>query len=54
VFSLRQGLRLFVIIGRYQAVMEIMEKEGASLSNRLHCIATVETLSGNVSVLRMK
>ncbi|KAH0838698.1 cytochrome P450 [Lanmaoa asiatica] len=46
VFSFRQGPRLFVVIGRYQAAMEIMEKEGASIADRPTLIAAAETLSG--------
>ncbi|KAL4071072.1 cytochrome P450 [Scleroderma yunnanense] len=48
VFSLRQGSRLLVVIGRYNAAMEIMEKEGASLADRLRSVAGGEVLSGNM------
>jgi hypothetical protein len=51
VFSIRQGPRLFVVIGRYQAAMEIMEKEGASLADRPRLIAAAETLSGGMRVV---
>ncbi|KAF8551926.1 cytochrome P450 [Imleria badia] len=51
VFSFRHGPRLFVVIGRYQAAMEIMEKEGASLADRPRTIAAGETLSGGMRVL---
>ncbi|KIJ60536.1 hypothetical protein HYDPIDRAFT_117061 [Hydnomerulius pinastri MD-312] len=51
VFSLRQGPRLFVVIGRHQAAMEIMEKEGASLADRPRSIAAAETLSGGMRVV---
>ncbi|KAG9310288.1 cytochrome P450 [Chiua virens] len=51
VFSLRQGPRLFVIIGRYHAAMEIMEKEGASVADRPRSIAAGETLSGGMRLV---
>ncbi|KAG1840973.1 cytochrome P450 [Suillus tomentosus] len=51
VFSLKQGHRIFVIIGRHQAAMDIMEKEGANLADRPRSIAVHETLSGGLGVL---
>ncbi|KAG1798560.1 cytochrome P450 [Suillus plorans] len=51
VFSLRQGHRIFVVIGRHQAAMDIMEKEGANLADRPRSIAVHETLSGGLGVL---
>ncbi|KAI9566969.1 cytochrome P450, partial [Boletus coccyginus] len=51
VFSLRHGPRLFVVIGRYQAAMEVMDKEGASLADRPRSIAAGETLSGGMRVV---
>ena len=40
-----------MVIGRYQAAMEIMEKEGASLADRPRLIAAAETLSGGMRVV---
>lgn len=51
VFSLRQGTRVFVIIGRYRAAMDIMEKQGASVADRPRSIAAGETLSGGMRIL---
>ncbi|KAH7912664.1 cytochrome P450 [Hygrophoropsis aurantiaca] len=51
VFSLRQGPRVWVIIGRYQAAMDIMEKEGASLIDRPRYISASEVLSGGMRVV---
>ncbi|KAG1724553.1 cytochrome P450 [Suillus lakei] len=51
VFSLKQGPRIFVIIGRHQAAVDIMEKEGASLADRPRSIAAHETLSDGLRIL---
>ncbi|KAG2072915.1 cytochrome P450 [Suillus decipiens] len=51
VFSLRQGHRIFVVIGRHQAAVDIMEKEGANLADRPHSIAVQETLSGGMRIV---
>jgi len=51
VFTLRQGTRIFIIIGRHRAAMELMEKQGASLADRPRSIAAAETLSGNMRVV---
>ncbi|KAG1840965.1 cytochrome P450 [Suillus tomentosus] len=51
VFSLKQGHRIFVVIGRHQAAMDIMEKEGANLADRPRSIAVHETLGGGLGVL---
>ncbi|KAK0460394.1 cytochrome P450 [Desarmillaria tabescens] len=51
VFSLKQGGQTTVIIGRYQAACDIMEKEGASLVDRPRSIAAGDTLSGGMRVL---
>ncbi|KAG1807981.1 cytochrome P450 [Suillus subaureus] len=51
VFSLKQGHRIFVIIGRHQAAVDIMEKEGANLADRPRSIAVQETLSGGMRIL---
>ncbi|KAJ7637096.1 cytochrome P450 [Roridomyces roridus] len=49
--SLRRGRELIVIIGRYNAAVEIMEKEGAALADRPPSIAAGETLSGGMRTL---
>ncbi|KAG2097937.1 uncharacterized protein F5147DRAFT_763302 [Suillus discolor] len=51
VFSLKQGHRIFVIIGRHQAAIDIMEKEGANLADRPRSIAAQETLSDGLRVV---
>ncbi|KAK7047097.1 hypothetical protein VNI00_006761 [Paramarasmius palmivorus] len=51
VFTLRQGWNYIVVIGRFQAAVDIMEKEGASLVDRPTSIAAGETLSGGMRVL---
>ncbi|KAG2085777.1 cytochrome P450 [Suillus discolor] len=51
VFSLKQGHRIFVVIGRHQAAVDIMEKEGANLADRPRSIAVHETLSGGFRVV---
>ena len=51
VFSLRQGLNTLIIVGRYHAAVEIMEKGGASTVDRPTSIAAGETLSGGMRVL---
>lgn len=51
VFSLKQGFQTIIVIGRLQAAIDIMEKEGASLVDRPLHIAAGETLSGGMRVL---
>ncbi|KAG2131611.1 cytochrome P450 [Suillus bovinus] len=51
VFSLKQGHRIFVIIGRHQAAVDLMEKEGAHIADRPHSIAVQETLSGGLRIV---
>lgn len=51
VFSLKQGTRIFILIGRYQAAMDIMEKQGAALADRPRSVAAGETLSGGMRIL---
>ncbi|KAG1829926.1 cytochrome P450 [Suillus variegatus] len=50
VFSLKQGHRIFVVIGRHQAAVDIMEKEGANVAGRPRFIGVQETLSGGFRV----
>jgi hypothetical protein len=51
VFTLRQGFTTVIIVGRIQAAIDIMEKEGASTVDRPTSIAAGETLSGGMRVL---
>jgi hypothetical protein len=51
VFTLRQGFTRIVVIGRLQAAIDIMEKEGAALVDRPVSISAGETLSGGMRVL---
>ncbi|KAG1855924.1 cytochrome P450 [Suillus subluteus] len=51
VFSLKQGHRIFVIIGRHQAAVDIMEKEGANLADRPRSIAVQETLADGMGMV---
>ncbi|KAG1724531.1 cytochrome P450 [Suillus lakei] len=51
VFSLKQGPQIFVIIGRHQAAVDIMEKEGASLADRPRSIAAHEIISDGLGTL---
>ncbi|KAG1895267.1 cytochrome P450 [Suillus fuscotomentosus] len=48
VFSLKQGHRIFVVIGRHQAAVDIMEKQGANVADHPHSISVQETLSGGL------
>lgn len=51
VFSIRQGLTTIVVIGRLQAAVEILEKEGAATADRPRSIAAGETLSGGMRLV---
>ncbi|KAF9262694.1 cytochrome P450 [Marasmius fiardii PR-910] len=51
VFTLRQGLHHVIVIGRLQAAVDIMEKEGANLADRPLSISAGQTLSGGMRVL---
>ncbi|KXN81394.1 O-methylsterigmatocystin oxidoreductase [Leucoagaricus sp. SymC.cos] len=51
VFTLRQGFSTVIVVGRIQAAIDIMEKEGASTVDRPLSIAVGETLSGGMRVL---
>ncbi|KAJ7770565.1 cytochrome P450 [Mycena metata] len=51
VISFRRGRELIVVIGRYDAAVEIMEKEGASVADRPSSIAAGDTLSGGMRTL---
>jgi len=51
VFSLRQGFENIIVIGRLQAAIDIMEREGASTVDRPRSISAGETLSGGMRTL---
>lgn len=52
LFSLRQGFNTtIIVIGRLQAAIDIMEKEGAVTVDRPVSISAGETLSGGMRVL---
>ncbi|KAG1869131.1 cytochrome P450 [Suillus tomentosus] len=51
VFSLKQGPRIYVIIGRHQAAVDIMEKEGVNVADRPRSVAVHETLSEGYRVI---
>ncbi|KJA15544.1 hypothetical protein HYPSUDRAFT_194208 [Hypholoma sublateritium FD-334 SS-4] len=51
VFALRQGFSTTVVIGRMQAAVDIMERDGAWLVDRPRNIAAGETLSGGMRML---
>jgi hypothetical protein len=51
VISLRQGLSYTIVVGRMQAAIDIMEREGAWLVDRPQNIAAGETLSGGMRML---
>lgn len=51
MFSLRQGFSTTIVIGRMQAAIDIMERDGAWLVDRPRNIAAGETLSGGMRML---
>lgn len=51
VFSLRQGFTTIIVITRYRAAVEIMERRGAYLADRPVSIAAGETVSGGNRLL---
>ncbi|KAH9487458.1 Cytochrome P450 monooxygenase 88 [Psilocybe cubensis] len=51
VFTLRQGFNTIIVIGRMQAAIDILEKEGAATVDRPLSIAAGETLSGGMRML---
>ncbi|KAH7888354.1 cytochrome P450 [Phlebopus sp. FC_14] len=51
VISLRMGRTKYVVIGRHQAAVEIMEKQGGSLVDRPRFIAAGELLGGGLRTL---
>ncbi|KAG0697943.1 cytochrome P450 [Suillus ampliporus] len=51
LITLRAGTEKFVIIGRYKAAAEIMERQGASLVDRPCFLAAGELLAGGMTIL---
>jgi len=51
IFTIRQGFTTTVVVGRLQAAIDILEKEGAATADRPRSIAAGETLSGGMRVL---
>lgn len=51
VFTIRQGRNITIVVGRLQAAIDIMEKEGASLADRPRNISAGEVLSGGMRML---
>jgi len=51
MFTIRQGFTPTIIIGRMQAAIDILEKEGAATNDRPVFISAGETLSGGMRVL---
>ncbi|KAG1801739.1 cytochrome P450 [Suillus subaureus] len=50
LITLRTGIEKYIVIGRYKAAAEIMEKQGASLVDRPRFIAAGELLSGGMAI----
>ncbi|PBK85267.1 cytochrome P450, partial [Armillaria gallica] len=54
VFTLCSGSNITVIIGRHQAAVDIMEKEGAALVDRLRWTAASEIVLGGMRLLLLQ
>lgn len=50
LITLRTGIEKYIVIGRYKAAVEIMEKQGASLVDRPRFIAAGELLCGGMLI----
>ncbi|OAX31873.1 cytochrome P450 [Rhizopogon vinicolor AM-OR11-026] len=50
LITIRSGTEKIVIIGRYKAAVDIMEKQGGTLADRPRMIAAGEMLSGGLSI----
>ncbi|KAG1750461.1 cytochrome P450 [Suillus paluster] len=50
LITIRSGLENIVIIGRYKAVVDIMENQGKSLADRPRMIAAGEMFNGGISI----
>ncbi|KAI0313959.1 hypothetical protein OF83DRAFT_1064608, partial [Amylostereum chailletii] len=51
VISLRSGRRTVIVIGGYQAAIDILEKEGAVTADRPRAVAGGDIISGGMRVL---
>ncbi|KAK0470449.1 cytochrome P450 [Desarmillaria tabescens] len=51
VFSMKKGTQTFIVIGRYNAAIEIMENHWFSLMDRPRLIAASDIMSGGMRVL---
>ncbi|KAG2133376.1 cytochrome P450 [Suillus cothurnatus] len=51
LITIRSGTEKIVIIGRHDAVVDIMEKQGGSLADRPRLVAAGEILNGGLSVI---
>ncbi|KAG2034133.1 cytochrome P450 [Suillus americanus] len=51
LITIRSGTEKIIIIGRHDAVVEIMEKQGGSLADRPRLVAAGEILNGGLSVI---
>ncbi|KAG1874405.1 cytochrome P450 [Suillus subluteus] len=51
LITLRTGIEKYIVIGRYKAAAEIMEKQGASLVDRPRFISAGELLCGGMVIL---
>ncbi|KAG7439842.1 cytochrome P450 [Guyanagaster necrorhizus] len=51
IFSLRKGTQTFIVIGRYDAAVEIMENQWSSLMDRPRLIAASDIMSGGMRIL---
>ncbi|KAG1718436.1 cytochrome P450 [Suillus lakei] len=49
--TIRFGTEKIIVIGRYNAVVDIMEKQGGSLADRPHLVAAGEILCGGLSII---
>ncbi|PBK84081.1 hydrophobin-domain-containing protein [Armillaria gallica] len=54
VFTLRSGSKVVVIIGRRQAAVDVMEKEGTALVDRPRWTAASEMVSGGMKLLLLQ
>ncbi|KAG1769881.1 cytochrome P450 [Suillus placidus] len=51
LITIRSGTEKIVIIGRHDAVVDIMEKQGGSLADRPRLVAAGEILNGGLSII---
>ncbi|KAJ7159016.1 cytochrome P450 [Mycena crocata] len=51
VFTLRQGMKITIVVGRVDAAVEILDKQSSALNDRPVSIAMGQTLSGGLRIL---